>query len=909
MKFHPLIKNTLAAILGAGIALQPMAAQAAIHPMSTVRSESATLQTVDLAVNVDFDYDATPVATSNGLTLDRAYITSVLGFMAQTMFTMTEGRHRVGNVYVYRDSRFGNNVDVKLIGLVAGRSNAHIAGWGKRGSTSNNYASRVGSDPRTNLAYGQVVAHEMGHYLYALYDEYREQGRAFNPNRPLSPAETDTPLDTLMNNQTRFSGFSTPGDYTAESTTAQSRAYGASAWEVLARPPSQDPEARQRIGRTQFSAFSGFAPANAAALTSPVAGWDTAFKVVFVPDPVVVEQFVIARTVTEDQLTAIKNAATQVLERMTPSAQTFVGINTSPGDVLVAMAPLDTEAARKAAIDAVAAITVDPGELNLAPAADRALDSIDALYTANTIARGAAVALNVFTIANSRYLTSSFERMRATHTAFNANVFTGTPSQPGSSAKRALALEDLAKSAMRSKASGGTMTAAQIAHASGGHYNDAHRASALTEGATKAVASAKGSAEATLATDYVESLASGASFALKTSVLAKTDGKLSFNLYWEKDSDNASLRYELTAPDGTRFTPSNALAKQTFGVNGEISYSFDATSNSAHFEVAKSYAGRNGDWVSTVVSNAAVSTGVEQSSVADTNLRAEIEVLQDGTPNPSITFELASDRAVIGAAVTALFYDADGKLKLSKALVDDGTNGDLYAEDGTYSMALGGLLPPGQYDVVIKAEQGADGAVFTSAGATVQGTDLPPEPLGGKFSRTADTLLTVTPTTVVEYFVPSLKKYFITAREGEKTLLSQFPGTYSLTGMSFVAQIGATPPAGTQPICRYYFSPPLANTHFYGPPQDCALVGSAFAGNASVKNEGIDFAVAIPDAAGNCPVSLPVKVYRSFNNRSAQNDGNHRYTVSTARYDQMAAAGYSRDGVVFCAASATDATQ
>ena len=189
MNAHPRATSILASILGATLAFQPIIAQAAIHPMSAVRTESATLQTVDLAVNVDFDFDATPVATSNGLTLDRAYITSVLGFMAQTMFTMTEGRHRVGNVYVYRDSRFGNNVDVKLIGLVAGRSNAHVAGWGKRGSTSNNYASRIGSDPRTNLAYGQVVAHEMGHYLYALYDEYREQGRAYNPNRPLSPAE------------------------------------------------------------------------------------------------------------------------------------------------------------------------------------------------------------------------------------------------------------------------------------------------------------------------------------------------------------------------------------------------------------------------------------------------------------------------------------------------------------------------------------------------------------------------------------------------------------------------------------------------------------------------------------------------------------------------------------------------
>ena len=81
------------------------------------------------------------------------------------------------------------------------------------------------------------------------------------------------------------------------------------------------------------------------------------------------------------------------------------------------------------------------------------------------------------------------------------------------------------------------------------------------------------------------------------------------------------------------------------------------------------------------------------------------------------------------------------------------------------------------------------------------------------------------------------------------------------------------------------------------------------AGNQAANNEGIDFAVAVPDTSGNCPAVAPVKVYRSFNNRSAENDGNHRYTVSAARYDQMTAAGYSAEGAVFCAASATDAPQ
>ena len=75
---HPRAKSILASILGVTLAFQPIIAQAAIHPMSTIRTESTTLQTVDLAVNVDFDYDATPVATSNGLTLDRADRKSVV---------------------------------------------------------------------------------------------------------------------------------------------------------------------------------------------------------------------------------------------------------------------------------------------------------------------------------------------------------------------------------------------------------------------------------------------------------------------------------------------------------------------------------------------------------------------------------------------------------------------------------------------------------------------------------------------------------------------------------------------------------------------------------------------------------------------------------------------------------------
>ncbi len=170
-------------------------------------------------------------------------------------------------------------------------------------------------------------------------------------------------------------------------------------------------------------------------------------------------------------------------------------------------------------------------------------------------------------------------------------------------------------------------------------------------------------------------------------------------------------------------------------------------------------------------------------------------------------------------------------------------------------------------------------------------------------------VLTGSALNVVEYIVPTLNKYFITGRDTEKATLAQFSGAYSLTGMQFRADFATNPPAGMVPICRFYFAPPMANTHFYGPPSDCALIASANTGNAAVTNEGLDFAVTIPDASGNCPPATPVKVYRSFNNRAGQNDGNHRYTVSQARYNQMTARGYAPEGPVFCATSAVDATQ
>lgn len=157
---------------------------------------------------------------------------------------------------------------------------------------------------------------------------------------------------------------------------------------------------------------------------------------------------------------------------------------------------------------------------------------------------------------------------------------------------------------------------------------------------------------------------------------------------------------------------------------------------------------------------------------------------------------------------------------------------------------------------------------------------------------------------VVEYYVPSLQHFFISGRPHEQALLDQFPAVYQRTGATFLAFPSVEPPQGSVSICRFYLPPSLGgpNSHFYGQPADCNAITAL--NNPMFQFEGYDFALYAP-VGGACPGFAPKKVYRSFNNRVAQNDGNHRYTTTLANYNAMTAQGWVAEGAVFCSDSST----
>ena len=163
-----------------------------------------------------------------------------------------------------------------------------------------------------------------------------------------------------------------------------------------------------------------------------------------------------------------------------------------------------------------------------------------------------------------------------------------------------------------------------------------------------------------------------------------------------------------------------------------------------------------------------------------------------------------------------------------------------------------------------------------------------------------------TPVTVVEYYNKNIAAYFLTGRAAEQVSLDAI-SDFQRTGATFVATSAAGASAPLDSVCRYRINVPGStfSSHFYGLSADCAALAALNLPN--FFNEGFDFAVEKP-AAGACPASSPVPIYRALHNLSPVDVPNHRYSVSFSGYQEMLTRGWVGEGAVFCARSATPAT-
>lgn len=749
-------------------------ATAANNPLSSVTAvelvNGQKVQYFDLTLNVDWDYDnpndpkRVQLGTGSNrgggrpaTVLDRTYIQNLVEQTARTLFVMTNGHHRLRNVYVFKNSKFGDNVDIRVLN-VPGRANASAPGWlAPSGFTTNNYITNCNVpnqpdgecqgtddandlDPENFVQTGEVIAHELGHYLYALFDEYQDS-KDCDPAAPSSPCKDDVPRATAMNNQAKAYRLSTAADYNNDlAKTAHGRAYGQSAWETLLASPENDSTvAREAHGnrRVQFEAFKGQTTPTIQALrnfidndnkplerlsrqtgagaeVSTFAGYDTKLNVVFEGDvqtpPRPRNVLIIDRTVPEATFKDVIAAAKGLVDRASANSRFALNVFPQTGD-----APAYTlmdEAGKKTLKDRLDKLTRQDGTFGL----QSAFDSSKALVTAARPKQGqpAENAANtdtftLFTLNSTSVPEGLGASSRSDKIAFNVLGFR----PPAAVAPVAPAPVAAAN------------TLQTLATASGGSNNTVRSANEAIKEGSAALKAAAGEAEALITADVSDD-PFPANTTLETTfrVNPKIDGPVTVRWYFNK-ADLAKLTFTCAGNNVTvaDLSDEESEASCTVTAAGEQKVSVRAAQQAEAVEVE-------------VVSKP-TGTAVELSAWIDGGTK-------DMNRAPVLMAKLAGSTPIINAIIDVQIFDADSdsdkpvlEFKLDKTN-DAGNNRDNRANDGVYTYDLTGKLPAGSYVVVARASTDAESKFNPNGVINAQGISAAASAIGDAIQRLAE---------------------------------------------------------------------------------------------------------------------------------------------------------------------------
>ena len=718
-----MFNKTIACAVAAALAFPVnFSAHAANHALTAV----VNVNVIDYVVNVDWDFDNPPTQVDNpSQVLDRDYITSVMRVVAQSVFTMTEGRHRLGTVFVYRNKQFGNNVNIQMINS-NGRSSAHISGLNTRNNSSFNHLAYERA-PESIVHLGKVIAHELGHYTYGLYDEYVEVGKPLDPKDLGSPSQSDNAKNTMMNDHLSFVSFSTPADYADPSRrqTAQARVMGAgsglgggSAWETLTRPPEQDPDKARGQGRTFFEAFRDINPATLQ-LTKPVLGFDQSLNMVFAPSPKFRDVIVVDRTLAPDRFADVIQAAMALVGQAKADTQfaiiaspALAGADPSTTVLGYTDTTLDGKQALSAALNALR--PVQTGTFD-------SLASFTQAYRLLAAARkpGDMSTLHLLTGAEATLPVESATSARLARVSVNPLGLSG--GSAGSTAERAT-------QARAQSAASSTVGLAQLADMTGGSFNRAKTGAEAAKDAVRAVNETHAAPFASISADGSPALAAKGSFTSSFTVAGKTiDGEVTASLFFDPN-DAAKLKFSLIAPNGVVYSASSAPAG--------IEFDIDPAFGEASFVIAADAAGRAGKWTVRADASAQMADGigVEVSSDSLISLSGDVRGGMSGNAiAPTLYAKLGGEKSIKGAVVMADVYDSEGKVVLANVVLkDDGVLPDARAGDGQYAASLVGLLPAGEYSAFFTAVTNANSRI-ASLGALIKGAraeELPVEVIG-----------------------------------------------------------------------------------------------------------------------------------------------------------------------------------
>ena len=236
-------------------------------------SNIAALTTANSSVHyVDVTISLYPTATIS-TPADRAKYEAIIRYFADGVYESSNGADRLGKVTIYPNQQ--NWDTAKIQWTPDCWPMANVGGYNKSGQhvymcdafdgqnyLTDDYAAQAGG-------YGSLT-HEWGHYFYGLYDEYA-QGNGTDLGSPRS-TDTASKYSAMCTSDPAADAATGAGDLRSLNfsnntqyfslNTAQGRVYGASAWQVMARPKSQDPQNSSAALRPYWPELAAVAPAS-----------------------------------------------------------------------------------------------------------------------------------------------------------------------------------------------------------------------------------------------------------------------------------------------------------------------------------------------------------------------------------------------------------------------------------------------------------------------------------------------------------------------------------------------------------------------------------------------------------------------------------------------------------------------
>jgi calcium-activated chloride channel regulator 4 len=633
------------------------------------------------------------------------------------VFTMTEGHHRVRNLYVYTDGQQMNTADIRISNEV-GRSSAYVNGIFQKGARILAYMLFEDQNPRYGDFLGHTLAHEFAHYAYGLFDEYTDA--MGDPNAPLSqPKPDDTTKETIMANQSKAQWFSTSYDYSQDyckdqdmaqcRNTAQWRVYQSSAWETLVRNPNDDPTleewkaAYNRIGYDDFIQMEE----EPLELSRPkeAEGCRDGFNVIYKQGNVavlVIDRSGSMRSSPEGSPTSAmdlaKSAAQQFVDLMNVGDRVAVVDFSNDAATTIGITELTDVGARTTVKNGIAGLTAG-GQTNFSAALNQAL---------TVLLDG-----------------SSSEQTRYVVMLSDGDYNLGGPPNLQPYIENEIPIYTIGLNVH----GGGEAHLQTIADETGATYRAAPTALDLADLYAEINRDIQGTTVAL--TNQNDQLANGQVNEMET-IVSDQDHVVNFRASWEQGD---SMEFVVIDPNGTEYTATSLPQGASYAAGSDYGV----------FTFNNPMPGR---WVSrlTAVNDARASGQISQEASAESPLSVQLDLAGGNYPMPiSIMATVTGPEPVVGADVSAIVTSVDDPDQTPLAeltLKDDGETPDLIPNDGVYSGVYPNYSADGDYAVTVDVNNSSQTATLDTSGALEPGKDAAPIPLSD-FSRHIEGKVTV----------------------------------------------------------------------------------------------------------------------------------------------------------------------